>query len=92
MCLRSYLVHSYAKKAENPALCVAAARHYWNTCLPLTQTPEERWQLQEPLEKILIALVHTNTKYANVLTLFWPNSHSPYVHMNSVNLLCWSHV
>uniref|UniRef100_A0A8C3AX50 Cilia and flagella associated protein 46 n=1 Tax=Cyclopterus lumpus TaxID=8103 RepID=A0A8C3AX50_CYCLU len=32
-----------SKKAESPALCVAAARHYWNTCLPLTQTPEERW-------------------------------------------------
>ncbi|XP_070772644.1 cilia- and flagella-associated protein 46 [Enoplosus armatus] len=55
---------SYAE-AENPALCVAAARHYWNTCLPLTQTPKERWQLQKPLEKILIALVHTNMKHAN---------------------------
>ncbi|XP_059214821.1 cilia- and flagella-associated protein 46 [Centropristis striata] len=56
---------SYAKKAENPALCVSAARHYWNTCQPLTQTPEERWQLQKPLENILIALLHTNTKQAN---------------------------
>ncbi|XP_042358180.1 cilia- and flagella-associated protein 46 [Plectropomus leopardus] len=56
---------SYAEKAENPALCVTAARHYWNTCLPLTQTPEERWQLREPLERILIALVHTNKKHAN---------------------------
>ncbi|XP_045926168.1 cilia- and flagella-associated protein 46 isoform X3 [Micropterus dolomieu] len=57
---------SYAE-AENPALCVAAARHYWNACLPLTQTPEERWQLKEPLEKILVALVHTNLKHANAL-------------------------
>ncbi|XP_044228761.1 cilia- and flagella-associated protein 46 isoform X1 [Thunnus albacares] len=56
---------SYAEKAENPALCVAAARHYWNTCLPLTHTPEERCQLKEPLEKILNALVHTNTKHKN---------------------------
>ncbi|XP_034754581.1 cilia- and flagella-associated protein 46 isoform X3 [Etheostoma cragini] len=56
---------SYAEKAENPAMCVTAARHYWNTCLPLTQTPEDRWQLQESLEKILFALVHTNTKNAN---------------------------
>ncbi|XP_044070722.1 cilia- and flagella-associated protein 46 isoform X2 [Siniperca chuatsi] len=55
---------SYAE-AENPALCVAAARHYWNACLPLTQTPEERWQLQKPLEKILIALAHTNMKHVN---------------------------
>lgn len=66
MCLLSSLVHSYAEKAENPALCVTAARHYWNTCLPLTKTPEERRQLQKPLEKILIALVHTNTKHKNV--------------------------
>ncbi|XP_068423801.1 cilia- and flagella-associated protein 46 isoform X2 [Clinocottus analis] len=56
---------SNAEKAGNPALCVAAARHYWNTCLPLTQIPEERWQLQEPLEKILSALVNTNIKHAN---------------------------
>ena len=62
------LFHSYAEKAENPALCLTAVRHYWNTCLPLTQTPEERWQLQEPLEKILSALVHTNTKHAKVWT------------------------
>ncbi len=66
MWLLSFLVHSYAEKAENPALCVAAARHYWNTCLPLTKTPEERWQLQKPLAKILIALVHTSTKHENV--------------------------
>lgn len=64
----SSLVHSYAEKAENPALCVAAVKHYWNTCLPLRQTPEERWQLHEPLEKILTALVHTSTKHANVRT------------------------
>ncbi|XP_075933471.1 cilia- and flagella-associated protein 46 [Anarhichas minor] len=56
---------SDAEKAEDPALCVAAARHYWNTCLPLTQSPGERWQLQEPLEKILTALVNTNIKHAN---------------------------
>ncbi|CAK6962375.1 cilia- and flagella-associated protein 46 [Scomber scombrus] len=56
---------SYAEKAENPALCVTAARHYWNTCLPLTRTSEERMQLKEPLEKILNALIHTNTKHAN---------------------------
>ncbi|KAM9345441.1 cilia- and flagella-associated protein 46 [Symphorus nematophorus] len=55
---------SYAEKAENPALCLTAVRHYWNTCLLLTQTTEERWQLQDPLEKILSALVHTNTKHA----------------------------
>ncbi|XP_049456510.1 cilia- and flagella-associated protein 46 isoform X3 [Epinephelus fuscoguttatus] len=56
---------SHAEKAKNPALCVTAARHYWNTCLPLTQTPEERWQLREPLKKILMALTQMNTKHAN---------------------------
>uniref|UniRef100_A0A3B4YJ43 Cilia and flagella associated protein 46 n=1 Tax=Seriola lalandi dorsalis TaxID=1841481 RepID=A0A3B4YJ43_SERLL len=66
ICLLSSLAHSYAEKAKNPALCVTAARHYWNTCLLLTHTPEERWQLQDPLERILNALVHTTTKHANV--------------------------
>ncbi|XP_029377626.1 cilia- and flagella-associated protein 46 [Echeneis naucrates] len=56
---------SSAEKAENPALCIIAARHYWNTCLPLTQIPEERQQLKDPLEKILCALIHT-TKHTNV--------------------------
>nr|XP_057920264.1 cilia- and flagella-associated protein 46 isoform X2 [Doryrhamphus excisus] len=55
---------SYAKKAGNPELCRTAARHYWNACLPLTQSPEERHQLREPLEAILNALIHTHTKYA----------------------------
>ncbi|XP_056291813.1 cilia- and flagella-associated protein 46-like isoform X3 [Pseudoliparis swirei] len=52
-----------AEKAESPALCVAAAGRYWSTCLPLTQTPEGRRQLLEPLEEILSALVHTNRKH-----------------------------
>lgn len=63
--LLSSLFHSYAEKAKNPALCVTTAKHYWNTCLPLTHTPEGRWQLQDPLERILNALIHT-TKQTNV--------------------------
>lgn len=63
------LVLSFAESAENPALCVAAVRHYWNTCQPLTQSPEERWQLQEPLEKILMALEHASMKHASVWSL-----------------------
>lgn len=58
-------VHSFAEKADSPALCATAARHYWNACQPLTQSLEERRQLQEHLEKILHALVHT-TKQGNV--------------------------
>lgn len=73
MCpLLSYCVHSNAEKAENQALCVAAARHYWNACLPLTQTAEERRQLQEPLEKILTALIKTK-KQTDVGTLLHSN-------------------
>ncbi|XP_069001354.1 cilia- and flagella-associated protein 46 [Embiotoca jacksoni] len=55
---------SFAEKACAPALCITTARHYWNACLPLTQSPAERWQLQEHLEKILNALIHT-TKHEN---------------------------
>ncbi|XP_056147442.1 cilia- and flagella-associated protein 46 [Lampris incognitus] len=55
----------YAEKAENPQLCRAAARDFWNTCLPLAQTPVERGQLQEPFELILSALAHTRTKHKN---------------------------
>ncbi|XP_026212735.1 cilia- and flagella-associated protein 46 isoform X2 [Anabas testudineus] len=56
---------SYAEKADNPELCIAAAKHYWNTCVILTQIPGERWQLQNPLKKILTALLHTNSKHTN---------------------------
>lgn len=45
---------------------MAAARHYWNACLPLTETPVERQQLREPLESILRALAHTSTKHPKV--------------------------
>ncbi|GAA6225204.1 cilia- and flagella-associated protein 46 [Lates japonicus] len=56
---------SYAEKAQNPVLCVRAARHYLDTCLPLTETPEQRRQLQDPLEKILNALVDTTSRHAD---------------------------
>ncbi|XP_030603277.1 cilia- and flagella-associated protein 46 isoform X2 [Archocentrus centrarchus] len=55
---------SYAEKAGSPALCVTAAKHYWNTCLPLTRSAEERRKLQKHLQMILNALVHT-TKQEN---------------------------
>ncbi|CAL8299481.1 unnamed protein product [Merluccius merluccius] len=54
---------SYAEKAQSPALCRAAARHYWNSCLPLTQAPADRQQLQGPLERILSALCHTGAQH-----------------------------
>ncbi|XP_061546899.1 cilia- and flagella-associated protein 46 isoform X4 [Phycodurus eques] len=55
----------YAQKAGHPELCFTAARHYWNNCLPLTNSPEERHQLKEPLEAILNALLHTYPKHTN---------------------------
>ncbi|KAM8852116.1 cilia- and flagella-associated protein 46 isoform 2-T2 [Synchiropus picturatus] len=54
---------SYSEKAENPALCVSVVKHYWNTCLPLTNTPAERRALKEPLQKILVALTYTFHKH-----------------------------
>ncbi|XP_026046614.1 cilia- and flagella-associated protein 46 isoform X3 [Astatotilapia calliptera] len=55
---------SFAEKAVSPTLCVTAAGHYWNTCLPLTGSTEGRQQLRENLKMILNALVHT-TKQEN---------------------------
>ncbi|XP_077469731.1 cilia- and flagella-associated protein 46 [Stigmatopora argus] len=55
----------YALKAGHPELCFTAARHYWNNCLPLTHSPEERHQLKEPLEAILSALLQTHPKHTN---------------------------
>ncbi|XP_061818695.1 cilia- and flagella-associated protein 46 isoform X5 [Nerophis lumbriciformis] len=55
----------YAQKAGSPELCLRAARHYWNACLPLSQSPEERHQLREPLEAILNALILIFTKYTS---------------------------
>lgn len=55
----------YAEKAGSASQCIRAARHYWNTCLPLAQTPEERVLLRDPLEMIMNALLHTNSKLTN---------------------------
>ncbi|XP_061693623.1 cilia- and flagella-associated protein 46 isoform X2 [Syngnathoides biaculeatus] len=55
----------YAQKAGHPELCFTAARHYWNNCLPLTNSPEERHQFKEPLEAILNALLQTYPKHTN---------------------------
>ncbi|XP_056903879.1 cilia- and flagella-associated protein 46 isoform X4 [Takifugu flavidus] len=59
---------SYAEQAENPHLCVTAATHFWNTCLPFIHIPDERRQLLEPLGKILLALIQTRTKQLNQST------------------------
>ncbi|KAG7462737.1 hypothetical protein MATL_G00187960 [Megalops atlanticus] len=53
---------SYAEKARSYSLCMVGAGHYWNTCLPLLEHPQEREQLQDSVEKILRAMMNTSTK------------------------------
>ncbi|XP_035257112.1 cilia- and flagella-associated protein 46 isoform X2 [Anguilla anguilla] len=53
---------SYAEKAGSQALCMEGARHYWNSCLPLLRTPQERQQLQNSVEKILRAMASTSSR------------------------------
>ncbi|MEQ2283475.1 hypothetical protein AMECASPLE_011672, partial [Ameca splendens] len=50
----------FAEKADSRELCVTAAGHLWNACLPLTQSPQDRSWLKGHLEKILNALIHTS--------------------------------
>ncbi|TSK22638.1 Cilia- and flagella-associated protein 46 [Bagarius yarrelli] len=57
---------SYAEKAGSWPLCGTAARHYWNSCFPLLDTPEQRHQLQKPLELIVRALTSTYSQLASV--------------------------
>ncbi|MCJ8730419.1 hypothetical protein PDJAM_G00184270 [Pangasius djambal] len=57
---------SYAEQAGSWSLCGTAARHYWNSCLPLLDTPEQRQQLQKPLELIVKALTRTYPQPASV--------------------------
>lgn len=54
---RLLFVCSFAEKVENPELCLAAVKRYWNACLPLTRSPEERGRLHESLEKLLMLSV-----------------------------------
>ncbi|XP_053477642.1 cilia- and flagella-associated protein 46 isoform X1 [Ictalurus furcatus] len=57
---------SYAEQAGSWPLCRTAARHYWNSCLPLLDIPEQRQQLQKPLELIVKALTRTYPQPASV--------------------------
>ncbi|XP_060780970.1 cilia- and flagella-associated protein 46 [Neoarius graeffei] len=57
---------SYAEQAGSWPLCETAARHYWNSCLPLLDSSEQRQQLQEPLENIVKALTRTYPQTACV--------------------------
>ncbi|XP_075891746.1 cilia- and flagella-associated protein 46 isoform X3 [Nelusetta ayraudi] len=59
---------SFAEKVENPELCLAAVKRYWNACLPLTRSPEERGRLHESLEKLLMLSVLQQSKVQDSLT------------------------
>ncbi|KAJ8250415.1 hypothetical protein COCON_G00223370 [Conger conger] len=52
---------SYGEKAGSQALCMVGARHYWNSCLPLLRTPQDRQQLQSSVEKILRSMASTSS-------------------------------
>ncbi|KAM9477000.1 cilia- and flagella-associated protein 46 [Clarias gariepinus] len=58
---------SYAVQAGSWPLCRTAARHYWNSCLPLLDSPEQRQQLKGPLELIVRALTHTYHQQDSIL-------------------------
>ena len=49
----------FASSAGNEELVMLAARHYWNTCLPLIRQKLERELLKEPLTLILQCIANT---------------------------------
>ncbi|MFT7806045.1 cilia- and flagella-associated protein 46 [Arapaima gigas] len=60
---------SYAEKAGSHTLCIMAARHYWNACLPLARTAQGRQELRVPMETILRAISSTSPKGNNTSPL-----------------------
>ncbi|XP_008935152.1 PREDICTED: tetratricopeptide repeat protein 40, partial [Merops nubicus] len=52
----------YAGEAGNYSLVMFAARHFWNTCLPLLDSPRDREQFKEPTEIILKNIIEAESK------------------------------
>ncbi|NXS96048.1 CFA46 protein, partial [Jacana jacana] len=52
----------YAGEAGNYFLVMFAARHFWNTCLPLFRSPHDREQFKEPTEIILKSIIKAESK------------------------------
>ncbi|XP_010138787.1 PREDICTED: tetratricopeptide repeat protein 40, partial [Buceros rhinoceros silvestris] len=52
----------YAGEARNYSLVMFAARHFWNTCLPLLGSPHDREQLKEPTEIILKNIIKAESE------------------------------
>ncbi|KAM6130315.1 cilia- and flagella-associated protein 46 [Phoenicopterus ruber ruber] len=52
----------YAGEAGNYSLVMFAARHFWNTCLPLLGSPHDREQFKEPTEIVLKNIIKAESK------------------------------
>ncbi|NXW11048.1 CFA46 protein, partial [Fregetta grallaria] len=52
----------YGGEARNYSLVMFAARHFWNTCLPLLGSPHDREQFKEPTEIILKNIIKAESK------------------------------
>ncbi|XP_075360371.1 cilia- and flagella-associated protein 46 isoform X8 [Mycteria americana] len=52
----------YAGEAGNYSLVMFAARHFWNTCLPLLGSPHDREHFKEPTEIILKNIIKAESK------------------------------
>uniref|UniRef100_A0A663E7F4 Cilia and flagella associated protein 46 n=1 Tax=Aquila chrysaetos chrysaetos TaxID=223781 RepID=A0A663E7F4_AQUCH len=56
----------YAGEAGNYSLVMFAARHFWNTCLPLLHSPHDREHFEEPTETILKSIIKAESKNKQV--------------------------
>ncbi|KAL1263718.1 hypothetical protein QQF64_006457, partial [Cirrhinus molitorella] len=54
---------SFAEQAGSWSLCATAVGQYWNACLPLLDTKQDRQQMKEALELILKAISRTYSKH-----------------------------
>lgn len=65
--ISSYVVcYSYAEQTGSWCLCMRAAGYYWNACVPLLNTRQNREQLKTTLELILQAVRNIYTKHVTV--------------------------
>uniref|UniRef100_A0A8B9MAG4 Cilia- and flagella-associated protein 46 n=1 Tax=Accipiter nisus TaxID=211598 RepID=A0A8B9MAG4_9AVES len=56
----------YAGEAGNYSLVMFAAKHFWNTCLPLLCSPHDRKHFKEPTETILKSIIKAESKNKQV--------------------------
>ncbi|KAK2516713.1 hypothetical protein Q9966_014910, partial [Columba livia] len=56
----------HAGEAGNYSLAMFAARHFWNTCVPLLGSARDRGQLEEPTDTILKNIIKAQSKNEQV--------------------------